>query len=245
MNEDLRIHLCPVGFEVKRVVDPLVWMRADKVYLITYKPGDDAQPYLEKIESDLKNYPYIELVKKFVNMWDLFECLELMGEIISKESGNKLYVNVSTGTKITAIAGMLSCMLWGAFPYYARVSYPSNNKTVPTVTEFVENPPDLLPIYGINKPKPEYLLILKLLKDNGSKLRKSRLIERLENEGIIKKRSEVGGEFSASAKHSQLRALLEPMIRDWNYIQIEAEGRRSTVILTDQGANALRIFGTS
>ena len=245
MNKDLRIHLCPVGFEVKRVVDPLVWMRADKVYLITYKTGDEAQPYLEKIESDLKSYPHIELVKKYVDIWDLFKCLELMREIISKESGNKLYVNVSTGTKITAIAGMLSCMLWGALPYYAGVSYPSSKEMVPTVTEFVENPPDILPVYGINKPKHEYILILKLLKDNGSQLRKSRLIELLENEGIIKKRSEGGNDLSTSAKHSQLRVLLEPMIRDWNYIQIAAEGRRSKVILTDQGANALRIVGTS
>lgn len=245
MYQNLRIHLCPVGFEVKRVVDPLVWMRADKVYLITYKQGDEAQSYLEKIESDLKDYPNIELVKKFANIWDLFECLELMRDIISKESGNKIFVNVSTGTKVTAIAGMLSCMLWGSSPYYAKVSYPSNNITVPTVTEIVENPPDLLPVYGINKPKPEYLLILKLLMDNSSKLRKSQLIERLEDEGIIKKRSKVDGEFSMSAKHSQLRALLEPMIRDWNYIKIESEGRRSTVILTDQGINALRIFGTN
>ncbi|MEM0135549.1 MAG: DUF6293 family protein [Thermoplasmatales archaeon] len=245
MNENLRIHLCPVGFEVKRVVDPLVWMRADKVYLITYRPGDEAQSYLEKIESDLKNYPYIELVKKYVNVWDLFECLELMREIISKESGNKIYVNVSTGTKITAIAGMLSCMLWGASPYYAKVSYPSNNKTKTTETEFVENPPDMLPVYSINKPKPEYLLILKLLKDNNSRLRKSQLIKLLEDEGVIRKRSETDGEFSTSAKHSQLRALLEPMIRDWNYIKIESEGRRSTVILTGQGVNALKIFETS
>jgi CRISPR locus-related DNA-binding protein len=244
MNQNLRIHICPVGFEVKRVVDPLVSMRADKVYLITYKKGDEAQSYLEKIESELKNYPNIELVKKYVNIWDLFQCLELMREIISTEYGNNIFVNVSTGTKITAIAGMLSCMLWGPSPYYARVSYPPSNKTMPNVTEFVETPPDTLPVYGINKPKPEYLLILKLLKDNGSKLRKSRLIELLEDGGIIKKRSEIDRGFSASAKHSQLRVLLDPMIRDWNYIKIMYEGRRPTVNLTEQGVNALRIFGT-
>ena len=47
-----------------------------------------------------------------------------------------------------------------------------------------------------------------------------------------------------STKHSQLRALLEPMIRDWNYIRVESQGQRSTVILTAQGVSALRIFGT-
>lgn len=244
MNQDLRIHLSPVGFAVKRVVDPLVWMRADRVYLITYKRGDAAYSYLEKIKSDLKNYPTIEIVEKYVDVWSLFDCLELMRETISKESGNNIYVNVSTGTKVTAIAGMLSCMLWGATPYYAKVSYISNHITMETETEFVENPPDFLPVYGINRPKSEYLLILKLLVENGSRLRKSQLIARLENEGIIKKRSETQVDLSLSAKHSQLRVLLEPMVRDWNYITIEFAGRRSTVRITQQGLNALKIFGT-
>ena len=81
--------------------------------------------------------------------------------------------------------------------------------------------------------------------NKGSKLKKSKLIKQLEDEEIIKRRSEVDGGFSMSAKYSQLRVLLEPMMRDWNYIKIESEGRRSKVILTDEGVNALKIFGTN
>ena len=41
MNENLRVHIAPVGFrEVKRVTYPLVKMKADRVYLVTYKPDD-------------------------------------------------------------------------------------------------------------------------------------------------------------------------------------------------------------
>ncbi len=33
------------------------------------------------------------------------------------------------------------------------------------------------------------------------------------------------------------------MESDWNYIRVEASGRRSEVFLTEQGRNALKIFG--
>lgn len=97
----------------------------------------------------------------FLDIWNLYECIEKFREIILDEKGNHVYINVSTGTKITAIAGMLSCMLWDAYPYYAPVSYPTKEtKILPT--EHVQDS-DILPVYDIKKPKSEFMLILSLL----------------------------------------------------------------------------------
>jgi len=44
-------------------------------------------------------------------------------------------------------------------------------------------------------------------------------------------------------KHSQLRAIIYPLEKEWGYVKVEYSGRRSEVILTEQGKAALRIFG--
>ena len=58
MKSDLRVHIATVGFQVKRITEPLIRERADKVYLITHSQDDKADPYLEKISrsSAKKNF---------------------------------------------------------------------------------------------------------------------------------------------------------------------------------------------
>jgi len=69
------------------------------------------------------------------------------------------------------------------------------------------------------------------------------LINELERLGIIRLKDESILKLSKSAKHSQLRVTLDPMEREWNYVRVESNGRRSEVLLTEQGETALRIFG--
>jgi hypothetical protein len=137
---------------------------------------------------------------------------------------------------------MLACMLWGATPYYARVSYPSTKESDALQTEHVLEP-DILPTYDINKPRPEFMIVLSLIKQRGGQMRKAELIQKLERLNIIHPRDESRKEFTEGAKHSQLRAILDPMETEWKYVRVESSGRRSDVFLTDHGDAALRIFG--
>ena len=247
MNANLRVHIAPVGFQFKRITEPLIKMRADKVYLLTLAPDDEASHFLEQVKQELKSqYGVINMKEEYADLWDPLACLEKMRKIISDErlQGNHIYVNVSTGTKITAIAGMLACMLWEGTPYYSRVAYPKRKKPEPPPSEIVDDP-QLLPVYDITKPRTEHLIILGMLKSHGGKMRKGRLIELLENRRTIGPKVEVGGEFTEAAKHSQLRSMLEPMLKEWKFVKVEASGRRSEVMITDQGETALRIFGTA
>jgi CRISPR locus-related DNA-binding protein len=247
MSAKLRIHIAPVGFEYRRVTEPLIFMQADKVYLVTYRADDSAREFFSQIKKELsQNYKQVRVEEVFVDIWNLYDCIGKFREIIleEKKHDNFVYINVSTGTKITSIAGMLSCMLWGACPYYSRVSYPSMKGVNLPVTELVEEP-DSLPVYAVNKPKPELLHILSVLKANHGRMRKARLIRKLEMIGIIRLKDENRVTLTEAAKHSQLRALLEPLEKEWKYVRIEASGRRSEVILTEEGETALRIFGTT
>lgn len=131
MLPKLRVHISPVGFEFKRVTEPLIKMQADKVYLVSYQKHDSAQQFLEQIKKELgTKYSHILVKELFIDTWDLYQCIEKFREIIHNEKGNQVYFNVSTGTKITAIAGMLSCMLWNASPYYAKVDYLASKKKI-------------------------------------------------------------------------------------------------------------------
>ena len=242
MLTPLRVHIAPIGFEFRRVTEPLIYMRADKVYLIKYKTGDDAVNFYDQIESELRQkYKHIVTKDVLLDIWDLYECIREFREIMLREKENHVYVNVSTGTKITAIAGMLSCMLWDAEPYYAPVSYAERQQTV-EVSEHVSEPVTF-PAYGINKPRPESMLILDLLRRHGGTMEKRRIIKELEGTGIIKKATDGEDDLSASAKHSKLRSLLDPMIRNWGLVSVHGSGRKSEVSIEEQGETALKIFG--
>ena len=239
MLTNLRVHIVPVGFHRQRVTEPLMRMQADKVYLVSFQPDDAvAVEYFSWVKDFLAtNYRHIEVVEVYLDIWDLFECVEKYREIISEEDDNHVYINVSTGTKITAMAGMISCMIWGAQPYYSQVLYSGSGDDR---TEEVGDP-FILPVYGVNKPKIEFLLLLDVLNKSSGVLRKSELISRLEGLDIIKPRN--GSELSSAAKHSQLRSLLDPMEAEWFFVRVVGSGRGARVEITEQGLNALRIFG--
>lgn len=244
MSVKLRVHISPVGFEFLRITEPLINMKADKVYLVIYKPDDAAKNYVNKIKMELsQKYKHILVEDMYVNLWDLYDSVGKFREIIFKEDGNQVYINVSTGTKITAIAGMMACMMWGAIPYYANVSYKFSRRIEEYETECVEDA-DFLPVYDMIKPERNIMVVLELIEKNGDNMKKARIIDELKKADIIKIKDESKTSLTKSAEHSQLRAILDPMENHWKFIRVEARGRVSEVFLTEKGKAALKIFGS-
>jgi hypothetical protein len=214
-------------------------MRADKVYLISYRPDDVASPYLAKIKATLfPKYKQIQIEEDFIDLWNLYDCIAKFKEIVGKETGNLVYINVSTGTKVTAIAGTIVSMLLRCTPYYAKVNYGPQQLATPP-TEFVEDPFEV-PVYRIMKPRAQSIAILQLITESGGVIRKKELIQKLIKAGLI--RSATKRELTPSAAHNQLRGMLQPLVKDWLFVNIESRGRTSNVTLTEHGKTALRIF---
>ena len=243
---DLRIHISPVGFDPpERVTSPLVEYRADEVYLISKSKDDFASDRMKQIQRIVKSYPHIKIHEVYVNIWDLFSALEKYREIFDSEKGNHIYVNVSTGSKIISIAGMIACMLWNGTPYYTKLNYEDGGASVSTGSRKVKDT-EFLPVYQIAMPSQELLNVLSIIKEkghhhNGSKISKKKLIEELQSLGII---PVYLPSQPKSAPHSRLRALLEPLENHWKFIEVKSRGRNSEVSLTEQGKSALRIFGS-
>jgi len=122
---NLRVHIAPVGFEVDRIVIPAEQMRADKVWLLVHEnPSEDkARPFIERVTKQLKKSK-IQVLKEHHNRLDLFQIIKSVRRIIENEHGNLLYVNLSSGSKIQAIALMMACMMFNekktVTPYYAE-----------------------------------------------------------------------------------------------------------------------------
>jgi hypothetical protein len=64
---------------------------------------------------------------------------------------------------------------------------------------------DELSVYSLNKPRPESLTLVQILSQAGGKMKKSKLIEQLEDVNLVDK------ELFIPAKHSRLKGLLHPI----------------------------------
>lgn len=228
----LRIHIAPVGFEVLRVTEPLLRMRADRAYLLTLAPDDAAREYWEKVHQTLqRQYKGLEVKDVFVNPWDLHAVIRAYGGVVRTESasGNFVFVNVSTGTKITAMAGLLASMFWGATAYYARTSYEEGTETVHGI--------DTLPAPRFEVlPKRERDLLL-LIKREGRPLAKDELIK------VLRKAEQLPpeGELSVPSTYRRLDQQLSPLI-ERKFVRVTGVRRAARIELTEEGWAALLLI---
>jgi hypothetical protein len=246
-----RIHIAPVGFEVERVTDPLEADRADRVYLLTRAERDRAAPFVDEVTRRLRRASWpIEVRVVRTDLWDVFHALGSLRTIFETEGRTDrtardvvpLRVNVSTGTKITAIAGTLACMLWNGRPYYAQVSRAWYSDRTPRVGEVhdVVDRVEPVGVYELRAPAQELIEILEALDRRGGVLRKRELLREL---GLDRPGPDGGPAVSAQAQHGRLRRRLDPLERRWGFVRTESAGPRARVQLTEQGRLALTLFG--
>ena len=247
-----RVHIAAVGFEVERVTEPITTDRADRVYLLTRSEHDDAAAFVAEVERRLRLAPWpVEVRVVRTDIWDVFGALAVYRQIFEAERRFDrhqdgvvpLKVNVSTGTKITAIAGTLACMLWKGEPYYVRVSqawYSDRSPKVRAVNDVIRTV-DPVGVYELRQPGPELVGVLEALRRRGGTLRKHELIRELGLDRPL----EGGAPTSPQARHGRLRRRLEPLERRWGFVRIDSGGPRGRVHLTEQGRVALVLFGSS
>lgn len=63
-----------------------------------------------------------ELIILSCPIWDFRRQMSLLCELVRKEkaAGNFVYINLSSGSKLSAIAGTLASLMYGAVPYYVQ-----------------------------------------------------------------------------------------------------------------------------
>jgi len=253
-----RVHIAPVGYDIDRVVLPLKMMAADRVWLIKEKneKEDKGLEFFQEIKKRLKeDLPQCEVLEKHCDLInrDLYDTLRAYREIIDCESENHIFINVSTGTKIHSIAGMLVSMIFkeenkDISPYYA---IPENydDKTEsgrPVVTGCKEI--FSIPSYKIEKPSDDLIAVLKIISEltqNEARLTKNVLIEELDKNNYLElqEKRDRSKQDMKSAKYRALdRKYIQPLI-EWNFIKIVGDGKRKEIHLTQEGKNILIFLG--
>lgn len=234
---DLRVHVAGQGFEVRRIVEPAISMRADKMYLLT-DPPEHRDPklgqYHDAAVAALKK-ARIETEVVIAPVWDPNAVVGAIGRIAERERDQHLYVNLGTGPKTCAIAATLAAMLWTLDAYYPRVDYTATDLAIPD--DYPVKEVTFVPTFHLDPPGPDVLALLELLdQKKGRPARKKDLVDRLRERGFLGQRAR-----SAQAEQNVADRVLKRAL-EWGFVDSEGEGRRRRLRLNDRGEAGRKMF---
>lgn len=246
------VHIAPLGIEDDRISQPAIEYEADRLILLTYLPRTPPLEHvLESLESALTDHG-IDYQLREANFDDLFDGLGTIAQTIEDQPDrDDVYVNVSSGNKIAAIAGMIACMATSdAVPYYVTAEEHDSNFPHPSGSGPSTGVRSIEPIprYPMEAPDTEHLRIMKHIDEQDTTMRdtdepfatKSELIEFGETAGLAFIADYDGD--TPQGKHQRLsRKVLEPLL-ELAYIRTESHGTADRVFLTPDGKNTLRAF---
>ena len=236
-----RIHIAPVGFEIDRIVEPAVEMKADLVYLVVHSnvSDDKAKKYHAEIQKQLKKKK-IKSETVYADRFKLFDIIRVVKEIIQENRKDDFYVNVASGSKIHAIGCMMACMLFddreNINPFYPQAErypvYEGDQQQTYGVKDIHE-----LPTYQMLTPKPDLLKALKIIKENDGRIQKKRLAEIAEEQKILN----IGAreENHSNARFASLdKKIIQPLMNTWRFIEEEKIGKNRWIYFSEDGKKA-------
>lgn len=233
VKRDLRVHVAGQGYEARRIVDPALDMRADRVHLLTDTPDAKLSRYHDRVLRHLQAAK-VETVVRVCEVWDPNAVVGEMGRIAEAERGNHVYVNLGTGPKTCAIGGSLAAMLWGFTAYYPRVDYGGDVGDLDQ--DFPVRDRTEVPTFRLDPPGPDVLAVLELLDGKrGRPARKKEVVDRLRERGFVSR------DASAQAEQNVADRVLKRAI-EWGFLDSEGEGRKRRLRLNARGEAGRKMF---
>jgi hypothetical protein len=247
--QNLRVVVFCLGFETVKVLQPLEYYKADRVYMLCMTKAEGYKTFKKEIERQLKGKP-IEFIAIETTVYKFSDCLKELYKILhmEKEAGNHVYVNIF-GTPAYSAAAMVACMMFDSVPFFAGTKeytiadpkkYYVKGKPMGISREVWD--PMELPTFHLEPPKEDVIKALrawKERKDKGWVMTDTAIIEDLEKLGLMKKVREKGGrKISQNAKMLYRRRFLEKWLKNRWVKPIE----RGKYELTDYGMVVVEVF---
>ncbi|MCU4800856.1 DUF6293 family protein [Halobacteria archaeon HArc-gm2] len=236
MDVTERVHLMPVGYENDRIVLAAERFRADRVILLEYDDETDHPSYGDVVRERLDERG-IDHESVACDVFDFYDSIGTVAELATRFADHDVYVNLASGSKVTAIGGMIACMATGATPYYVRAeryAAETDGETAEGIRDVTE-----LPTYPMESPDPQHVAVMDYVADEGG-TRKRDLITFGRDAGLP-----FLADHDAANRKSEYRLLdshvLDPL-RENDYVTVRERGRSKLVELTDAGENTLRAF---
>ncbi|MHA1377210.1 MAG: HFX_2341 family transcriptional regulator domain-containing protein [Candidatus Helarchaeota archaeon] len=248
-----RIHIAFQGKETDRISEPIIKYKADKAYIFIFK-DEKTEKFMEQhniIKQKLKNNN-IDAVTVNSEIHSYNDVIQNISKIIKQEREKnpacEIFINISVGTKITAVAAMDACRLWRCSPYYVLpLEYlPENQDDDLSLSKGIK---DIIypPHFEMVKPETHLIEALKIIatskkgfmykKDFKKKLQEKKLLH------ILKKYDDPKDPNKKSAEYMALnQQFIIPLMQKWKYIEQSDDKRNKKLTLTDLGREALQIF---
>jgi hypothetical protein len=238
-----RVHIVALGWEVARIVDPIYDLKADKVVIIC--PDNDAAiaEFEHEMVADLESKDRLEAETRTADLVDLDSAVGTYTQAVKDHEDDDVYINVSTGSQLAAIAGMMAAQTSDATPFYVQhtladldadeVQTPEQ-PVFPAAGEISE-----LPVFELQGPSREQLQIMGYLYGRDG-VTKKELINYAEDETlpfIANTEAE-----SDEGRYRLLETHIINPLSDTEYISVEKAGRKKEVHLEEQGVDALAAF---
>lgn len=245
-----RVHIAPIGFEEDRIVLPAKQLKAEKVILVANELAHEkASGFYEAVKARLeKDGIDYDIVR--APIFQLEANMKLFSDLIKEHSKEQLFINISSGSKIQALAGYISAMAAKSEGIQVTIYYVEPEK-------YTEDPPVspishgcrrilALPIFPLPSPTKEIRFAMTVLqKKTCSKLELAielargglfdkKLLDGSQSKPINEK-ARIGLQNSVDAK------VIQPLLRE-KYAKTEKTGRKVMVSLTELGEEASHLF---
>lgn len=239
------VHVAPLGIERDRIVEPPVEHGADRVVLLQYlAPPLRTHIADEDIEAVLADHG-VECDVVEVEIEDLFDAVAAFGRVLERYEDDRVFVNLASGDKVTAIGGMIACMAAGtAQPYYVEAE--EHGSLQPPAPRGVRSI-DTVPTYHIERPEDQHLAILDHIADSdrtnarGDPYRIKRELFEFGERAGLPFMLDFEGETD-KGKFRRLDAHVLSPLSEKGYVEVEQVGTQKRVFLTEDGRNTLRAF---
>ncbi len=248
-----KVHIVPMGYEIDRIEIPLRDIGADRVYLITdLKESETGTLYLRELTRRIRNLVLEkELTVLKCPLWDFRRQMSLFCELVRKEKaqGNFVYINLSSGSKLSAIAGTLAALMYDAVPYYAQaekynIDHPDIlGGKIAGITSGVKNILKI-PSYTLEPPADEFVIALALLSEKGGKISQKDYIFELEKRGFLKDVTSLRGKHKEVTKKGYAKAKRHyfEKLEEKGWAVKKGKGRSSYIEITEEGKNTFETF---
>lgn len=240
MNSIDEVHIAPLGYEYDRILGPVEKYGVDVVYLLEHEGPSDA-PYHDDLREEITDLG-VEVRSRPVDLMDIYDVLGEVTTVVADHADDIVRVNVSSGSKLSAVGAAIACMATEATAYYVHPEgYPYADEKQRQSYGYESD--EVLPTYPIESPTPDQVAVMEFLSEANTEtytVKKKDVIEYAEEAEL----SFIADNQPANdkAKFALLNAnVVDPLLED-GYVDVERVGRRKQVTLTETGVHALRAF---
>jgi hypothetical protein len=254
MEQKLRIHIAVVGFEIDRISQAAISLKADRVYLISKTKNDKGSKYLLKNEEILNQNRIDVKIETVDDVQDQILILRKMKKIILQEKNNLIYVNISSGSTLAAIAGTIVSTMFEKdiqiTPYYVK---PKSYEAYTTIDENELQPQttgieEIREICAFPAKLPDDRLTKVLIEIHQREyLTKQDLIEfsiqelgynvKEENEEEKKETKKGSNNMYSPREYAWVEKNIVEKLNKWEFVVIQKDGKKSKIYLTEKGKN--------